>query len=572
MEEELTIDLRQYLNVLFRRRRLIASITLLSLIVAGVASVVFPPPYEAVAGVAIVKFPIPYETVAGVEAVRASAQLQNLQPQVKPESHRQSLKGLVPNVAIAQAVISRLGERLRPEDRDPSRLLEKVQGDILKSGTEQGDLVLVKVRDQDPAYAAELANAWAAEYERYVNGIYGGGSGGAPGTAQSELEQAWKNYESAQKELEAYLADNPLDELQQRMDQLQKIVGTLHQQRLDVLATAIQKRLATQAVLMEQYLGAYNTAMTTPLNKELEARINLLAQLYAARVENQRILEEAQALRAQVARGGDPSARSNSLALVLLKAQAFSSSSNLPGSLQLVLGGVGDLGQGAFGQVLDLDALIAVLEEQGKRLEEEIARETQALQSGQWAQSPALDGKNHPLQRLAAQAWTDLFNLKDMSDLIPAVEDTAFVRLIAQYTAEMDQIRAQIEQAEARKRELTQRRDLAWDSYTTLSRKYAEVSIATTVTGSTVRFAMPASRPISRTVSRPLIIALAGLLGLFGGVFAAFLLEWLGVGEPPPLWGPPGAIWNRAWRWALAPASGLPAGETPGLSSGGGTS
>ena len=560
MDEELSVDLRHYLDLLLRRRRLILAITALALMGAAGVSLTSPPPYEASAGVAIIKFPIPYEAIAGAEAVRANVQLQpgSSFGGLAPEAQRQALQGLVANAAIAQAVIRRMGERLRPEDRELSRLLGKVKGEVLKQGPTQGDLILIKVRDRDPIYAADLANTWAAEYERYVNELYGGGTAGASERARAEQERAWKEYEAAQRDLEAYLAENPLDELQQRMDQLEKIVGTLHQQRLEAMATAIQERLSTRLALMKQYLGAYNTTMTTPLSQELDRQVKLLAQLYAARIENERLLEEARSLRAQVGRGGDPSARSNSLALVLLKAQAFAGSGDLPGSLQLVLGGVGDLQQGSFGQMVDLDALIAVLEERGKRLEEEIAQRTQALQSGAWASPPALNMQEHPLQRQARQELDALFRLEDLPDLIPSTEETPLARLIAQYTAEMDRVRSEMEQAQARKRELIQRRDLAWDSYTTLSRKAAEVGIAATVTGNTVRFALPASPPLQRTTSRVLILALAGMLGLFGGVVAAFVIEGLEIPEPRPvLWGPAGAPWNRIWRWAFSPAPGL---------------
>ncbi|MCS7251940.1 MAG: Wzz/FepE/Etk N-terminal domain-containing protein, partial [Thermoflexus sp.] len=201
MADELTIDLRRYLNVMIRRRRLIIFVAFLSLVAAGLGRLLSPPPYEAVAGVAIVKFPISYEAVAGVEAVQAQAELPSVQPQVKPESFRQLLRGLVPNPVIAQAVISRLKDRLRSEDSDPSRLMEKVEGDIFKSGPDHGDLIFIKVRDRDSVYAAEIANAWAEEYERYINRIYEGGLGESQERAMSELENARREYESAQRAL-----------------------------------------------------------------------------------------------------------------------------------------------------------------------------------------------------------------------------------------------------------------------------------------------------------------------------------------------------------------------------------
>lgn len=63
MEEE--IDLRKYIGVLRRRWKLIVSITVLAVFVAGLVSFLMPPVYEARAAVLITKFAPEYQASEG---------------------------------------------------------------------------------------------------------------------------------------------------------------------------------------------------------------------------------------------------------------------------------------------------------------------------------------------------------------------------------------------------------------------------------------------------------------------------------------------------------------------------
>lgn len=51
------------------------------------------------------------------------------------------------------------------------------------------------------------------------------------------------------------------------------------------------------------------------------------------------------------------------------------------------------------------------------------------------------------------------------------------------------------------------------------------------------------------------VLPLGVLLGLVLGIMSAYMLDYLGPSAVPQrLWGPPDAVWNRAFRWALTPA------------------
>lgn len=92
---------------------------------------------------------------------------------------------------------------------------------------------------------------------------------------------------------------------------------------------------------------------------------------------------------------------------------------------------------------------------------------------------------------------------------------------------EILQLQEQLEREQARQRELTQARDLAWETYQTLARKEAEVQVAVRVMDTEVRFVVPAVEPKYPVApKKKLNIAIAGVLGLMVGVFGAFVVEY----------------------------------------------
>ncbi|MDP3046001.1 MAG: hypothetical protein Q8O07_00780, partial [Chloroflexota bacterium] len=67
-------------------------------------------------------------------------------------------------------------------------------------------------------------------------------------------------------------------------------------------------------------------------------------------------------------------------------------------------------------------------------------------------------------------------------------------------------------------------------------------------------FASPAVAPINRSSSGSTPVLVVTLVGLLLGMMAAYVVEFLLAGGPPPqaLAGNPSAPWNRLWRWVLA--------------------
>ena len=126
MEDE--IDLRKYIDVLRRRWKLIVSITVIAVFVAGLVSFVLPPVYEARAAVLI----------TGVQPEIVFEPEYMSSPKVDGASQRQALVALVKSDIVADSTIAKLGDRLEPGEQRPENMLNKVQ-----VGGEQGHYLVV---------------------------------------------------------------------------------------------------------------------------------------------------------------------------------------------------------------------------------------------------------------------------------------------------------------------------------------------------------------------------------------------------------------------------------------------
>lgn len=126
-----------------------------------------------------------------------------------------------------------------------------------------------------------------------------------------------------------------------------------------------------------------------------------------------------------------------------------------------------------------------------------------------------------------AEAARDLEGISYGLDIINQTDDP-LNRHLGGLHAEVRSLASQIEQQRAEKQKLELARDLAWESYSTLARKEAELRVANELPASDVRFAAPAAVPRQPVSPRTmLIVAGAGAAGLILAVMGAFLLNHL---------------------------------------------
>ena len=522
--DEIEIDLRKYAERLWHGRMTIISLAVIGTLLGGLFSIAFPPGYEAVAGIAIVKsrtdieFDPRVKTLSPDDLAATSA-----------DARRNALLTLVNSGQVAEQVLAEVGNQLVQDDRTPAKLLRTVKAEL----AQRGDFILIRVQHKDPEVAAKIANVWSAHYEQYVNSIYGSGQPNYANSVNTEVQQSRSTYEQSQKALEDFLASNKIGVLRREISDTQKIVDSLSAERLSSLNAIISKRLNARTAVIEQYLDAQTLASSSVISNAVHSQVAILANYYATRTDLEQLLEESRALRDQTATGGPASSRSNSLAIVLIKARAFAGTNALPGNLQVNVGGVGDLQQTTEDQVKDLDALITVLVARQKIVTGQIDKLSVDLSQGKGFTLPATNGDSTPLQQAAAEQAANLFTLKGIETLLPESamnNDAALTSLINQYAIKLNKAESQLESEEAHRQDLTEQRDLNRDAFTTILKKQNEVRISGTLSGSEVRFASSAVVPDQRVTSRFVSIVVGLLVGLLIGLVVALIRGATGDG------------------------------------------
>jgi capsular polysaccharide biosynthesis protein len=643
-------SLREYIQVLLRGWWLIALLTLLAAIAAGVSSFVMTPTYQTKAGVLIAKsgievsFEDQMRTLDENELALLSGNFWRDQ-----ESRRSTLAGLVNSGTIATQVIDELGDTLSRKERTPSRLLGMVKAEI----GQQGDLIEIVVRGDSPTKVAAIANAWAKYFEQYVNQVYSGGLPASYASVQSEVLDKKSGYEDAQEALTEFMVEKDrTGELKRLIEDKELIISELQSSKQEAIAAIVEDEIEVRRQVVAAYLQAITDARLLGFTKEQEAKRQVLSELIDAEIANRlaalrrdrdlrlglfnsyveaelqsrlavfqqqaleqvgdleqayarkdkldQLLRDVRSLRAQVAEAG--SFESNQLALALVKAEAFASSVELSSTLQVQL----PLVEGQD-QLADVDALIAALEQERSEVEADIRAMSEELLAGTGYEH--LDGLltgslassvsiTNPLTLVSSEAglptdpvsptlsaaidqayeelfdvggtaraaeqfvgdtplfqelYPELFQSDELVQLTESISaDTALgeqaqqraqellqldgmevilnsqtesepmTQKIAELQSEVREMRAISETISSELRELQRARDLAWETYTTLARKEAELDISSKTGGSEVQFAKPAivpDSPVSPKTRQNILLA-----GIVGGTFGIFLV------------------------------------------------
>ena len=565
------IDLREYVLVLVAWWREIAPIAIGAAVVAAVAilllRLVTPPSYESSATVAIARtqssitFDERFTTLS-------QDQLQALSS-VDAAARRGALVGLVSSGAVAQAVIDQLGSQLDEEERQPAYWLAEGQVETsLVGGTgsqNNSDLIRITISADSPVKAAALANAWAEHYVEQVNRIYGQIPSELVASVANELVKAQSEYESAQKELEAFVAQNEVEKLNRLITEKQDIIASLQAGKQTAITTIVDEELQARRQIISAYINAQasnrllafneeqgakramisalieaesssrlkafskdqetrqqlfdqytdaqlsnhllafsqdqeirrkvfnayvgnlvnarlqaiekaqemrarvfaqyvNTeienrllaltveqsatnqlfqvysdadirAKVTVFNEQVEERLRTLGRYYETRRKLASLLKETEGLRMQTSLAGDAGAGSNGLALLLLKAEVFASSADLPGQLQLLIDNTEIVGTDAETQGVDLDALISVIETRITELDRLITVQSRAVVNNEGYDLLSSDRPvDDPLYAALQQQYQELFAVGALAQAADEIDNSALSqRLLAKY-------------------------------------------------------------------------------------------------------------------------------------------
>ncbi len=525
--DEIEIDLRKYITAIWDRRRAIFIFTLIGALLGGLIATIFPPEYEAVAGVAIIKtktdvvFDPRVKTLSSDDLAAAGIAL------TSADARRNALLTLVGSGQIANQVIARLSGQLTEADHNPAVLMRRVKSEL----AQKGDFILIKARHNDPIVAAQIANEWSHAYQLYANNIFAGEQPDYANSVSSEVDRRRISYETAQKQLEAFIGNNQIDTLRHEISSTEKLVNSLVEEQSEGIRAIYQKRANLRTTIISQTLEAQRLAASAIISGQLQTQTNLLYKYYDTHVQLSLMLDEAHALRSQIAKGADGNGRTNYLAIVLLKARALSGLQNIPNNLQINLSGSSDITQTQTEQLNDLDALINALTERITTLDTDTAKLTQTVANGQSSSTIAWSTVlSNQLQITANNPVANMLQLNGLETLSGTLPiDTSLNSVIADYSTRLNKARGQLEAQVAQKQSLSQRRDVERDAYGTLLSKQTEVEVSNALTGSEVRFASEALVPDQRTTGR----SLYALIGAAAGFILAILIALMMSLFPP---------------------------------------
>jgi uncharacterized protein involved in exopolysaccharide biosynthesis len=345
-DEEITLpiyeepfDMRPYIFALVRGWYWIVGGAVLSAVTTLGFAYILPDQYEATSGVVILRERTDFSFS---ESLRTEETLS-----IGAGARQMALVALVTNNIVAAQALETARESLDPAKH--AFLPEGTPVSIMNEAgfitvENEGDLIEITLRNQDPQVAALLANAWAQAYVDYVNQLFIGSSGSLE-ILPARIDVAFQEYEAAQTALEEFLSRNQIDSLESEIEFQEALIASY---------------LANQTEIVTNAQGAQNDVL----------------EGYYEKLRNLNYwLADAKALRNQVlASNGDTAENTgNALSLISLQLRTFGND----GIINI------DLSGQEFDAVTsaDIENLIAVLEAQITIIQAEIDALLLSLQS-----------------------------------------------------------------------------------------------------------------------------------------------------------------------------------------------
>jgi uncharacterized protein involved in exopolysaccharide biosynthesis len=329
--------------------------------------------------------------------------------------------------------------------------------------TNKGDSILVSANAKTPELAAEIANTWANQAVLAINQAY---SGDQPLTEiQSQLASANQDYQDAQRALEAFIHNS-------------------------------------QIVLLGKNIDEANNLLSEAVND----RAWQISYYYSRKQSMQDLKVKAEALKQQLGSGNRSSAGSfgDAIAILNMHSNAF---------------GIGETSTARalwLGQTSD------------KVIPDNTARMTFDLQLTELSSlndTPASYAED--LDRIIQQADAEISKaeqaLNSLNQNLFRGEGSDVIEATA---AQIQELQTQLENEQARQRELTSNRDLAWEAYQALVQKMTEIknSSQTSNQVTLASLALPPQKPAPRGTIRNTFVA--GVLGGLLGIFWLFTSMW----------------------------------------------
>jgi hypothetical protein len=348
---------------------------------------------------------------------------------------RQALVQLARSPDVEAEVRRELDSKLPPELRQPGALLQLITA---RTGT-RSEIITIDVGAAQKDLAEQVVASWGRAYERYVNDLYAS-NGYDDAQLAAEVAAAERAYQGAQDRLSRFVSTSPISKLGRELEERQKLVSVL-----------------------------------------IQARDNALGDLYKVSHRVGMLLAQAEALQDQFARNSDAAgSASGSVALSLLKAQAFASSMTLPSSLQIQIPTGASQASGGE-QVRRTESLASTRELQ-----------EWALPANMQIQL-SLGATNVTAAQLRADAASTVAALREWRSRLDSQIQSTYTEatsgdaqqwaVLGELDAEIRVLRARVEEQAAQEKRLQFDTEVAWQSFSTVARKVGELKVGSMVGG-----------------------------------------------------------------------------------------
>ncbi len=335
----------------------------------------------------------------------------------------------------------------------------------IKGGTKpRSELISIQAEAASPQAAITLANTWLSAYVAQVNQLYASpASTGDIDSLKGQTDQAFQAHTAAQTALEESLKSSHLEELNSQ----------------------ISDKASQVAILQSDYQNGHfasSSATAQPVDVETARNDYRFAEVRTLNdlAQTLRRVDDAAATAQLLLQGQtDGQGSSTATALTLLRAQLAAIADGLPGQVQLQI----PPGSSSGDSIGELRAMVASLQHAREQVASEFQQKTASFETRR--------------QQEMAQLHSDLRALRSAQ-----------------------------EAESAQRQRLTLRRDLAWNTYTTLARTLQERTVANVKGQFEVQVASLASSATSKLAAlTSILLAAAGGL-LLGGVVALRPLWW----------------------------------------------
>lgn len=562
------INLRDYIKVLIKRKKIILVIFFICVITAAIMSLRIPRVYQAVASVMIM--PSRVQTALSPTQISLDAKKEtrtgeyfSQRPSISLSTHKALLKS---NVVLEEVI-----DKLKLTDKSGKALAAgSLSGKLNIEETKETNILQLEAEDNKPKIAKELANTWAQEYIKYSQRLISGEIKGSGDFIADQFEIARQNLTQAEKAVNDFNVKEGLSlmkiELKEKQSKLESSYINIHKLEFQLTEKKelLQKINEDIAAMTKDgvWLGSFNIksfprthfvkrglsiSQHSLRRKTLETKLNLekTEEKHDNFINNFKI----ELLRQEVTNLRKTLLNDKSvLAEVTQLSKTTEANLESKGSLDRLKNMQGPISQNlpdsTVWEILSLEERYNFFKTRQQSLESKVKQEEvelKTLEKTLFDYENKLKTLDEDLNRAKANydfylgKFKSLENAKNSTEL--EIVDIKFQlsrlkELVKKIETEVRGLKKEINQKESRLTHLTRQVEIYKRTYDNLSAKIEDARIAKAVELGEVKVISPAIEPKSPIKpNKRQMVAISGIIGLFLGVFVAFFQEFWEKGK-----------------------------------------